>query len=55
MDISTLIFALFISLAFAGVWWGLTRLGANLFLIAFLSALAACAVFFSHSFFGIKL
>lgn len=52
MDISTLIFALFIALAFGGVWWGLSRLGANTFVIAFLSALA---VFFSHSFFGIKL
>lgn len=55
MDISTLIFALFIALAFGGVWWGLSRLGANTFVIAFLSALAAFAVFFSHSFFGIKL
>lgn len=55
MSITTLIFALFIALAFGGVWWGLSRLGANAFVVAFLSALAGCAVFFSHSFFGIAL
>lgn len=54
MDIGTLIFALAIALAFGGAWWGLSKLGANTFVVAFLSALAACAVFFSHSLLGIQ-
>jgi hypothetical protein len=54
MDVGTLVFALAIALAFGGVWWLLSRLGANIFLVAFLSALAACIVFFSHSLLGIR-
>lgn len=54
MNIQTLIFALAIALAFAGVWWLAARLALNAFLVAFLSALAALAVFFSHSLLGIQ-
>jgi hypothetical protein len=54
MDIQTLLFALAIALAFGAVWWGTTRLALNAFLIPFLSALAALAVFFSHSLLGVK-
>lgn len=54
MDLGTLVFALAIALAFGAVWWGATRLALNAFLIPFLSALAALAVFFSHSLLGVK-
>ena len=55
MDIGTLVFALAIALAFAAVWWlTATRLTLNTFLVAFLSALAALAAFFSHSLLGVK-
>lgn len=53
MTINSLIFALAIALAFGGVWWGLSRLGANTFVIAFLSALAAALVLLSHSLLGV--
>jgi hypothetical protein len=54
MDIGTLIFALAIATTFGGVWWLLSRLALNAFLVPFLSALAALAVFFSHSLLGVK-
>lgn len=54
MDIGTLVFALAIALAFGGVWWVTSRFALNAFLIPFLSALAALAVFFSHSLLGVK-
>lgn len=53
MNLSMLIFALAIALAFGGAWWGLSRLGANAFVVAFLSALAAALVLLSHSLLGI--
>lgn len=54
MDVSTLIFALAIALAFGGVWWLSSRLALNAFLVPFLSMLAALAVYFSHSLLGVK-
>jgi hypothetical protein len=54
MDVPTLLFALAIALAFGAVWWITSRFTLNIFLVAFLSALAACAVFFSHSLLGVK-
>lgn len=54
MDIGTLMFALAIALAFGAVWWVTSYFKLNMFLVAFLSALAACAVFFSHSLLGVK-
>lgn len=53
MSVQALIFALAIALAFGGVWWGLARLGANTFVIAFLAALAGALVFLSHSLLGV--
>jgi hypothetical protein len=55
MDVSTLVFALAVALAFGGVWWGLSRLGANAFVVAFLSALAGLLVFLTHSLLGVQL
>lgn len=54
MDIQTLIFAAAVAEAFGGVWWGLSRLGANAFVVPFLSALAGLLVFLSHSLLGVR-
>jgi hypothetical protein len=54
VDIQTLIFAAAVAGAFGGVWWGLSRLGANAFVVPFLSALAALLVFLSHSLLGVR-
>lgn len=54
MTIQSLIFALAIALAFGGVWWGLGKLGANTFVVAFLAALAGALVFLGHSLLGVQ-
>lgn len=41
--------------AFGGVWWGLGRLGAHTFVIAFFALLAALVVLESRAFLGIPL
>ncbi len=43
------------SLVFAGVWWGMSKLGAHIFMIAFVALLAALIVFTSRSLLGIPL
>lgn len=43
------------SVAFGGVWWGLSKLQAHLFLICFLSMLAMLIVWQSRTLLGIPL
>lgn len=43
------------SALFGGVWWGLSRLGANVFIVAALAMLAALVVLESRAFLGIPL
>lgn len=52
MDLLVLIIA---ALVFGGVWWGLSRLGANAFWVAALSFFAAMLVYLSRTLFGIPL
>lgn len=40
---------------FGFAWWGLTKLGANAFVVPFLSALAAVLVLLSRSLLGVPL
>lgn len=54
MDLNSLIFALAIALAFAGVRWIAARLGAPAFWCDFFAALAAVLVFLTHSLLGVK-
>jgi uncharacterized membrane protein len=50
-----LLFYAVVCAVFAGVWWGLTRLNANAFVVPFLSALAAVLVLLSRSLLGVPL
>ncbi len=52
MDILVLLIA---SAVFGGVWWGLSRLNASVFITASLSFFLAMLVYLSRSLFGIAL
>lgn len=43
------------ALAFGGAWWGLSKLGANAFMVPFLSFLAGLLVYVSRTLLGIPL
>ena len=50
-----LLFYVVVCAVFGGVWWGLTKLNANAFVVPFLSALAAALVLLSRSLLGVPL
>lgn len=50
-----LLFYAVVCAVFGGAWWGLTRVGANAFVVPFLSALAAAIVLLSRSLLGVPL
>lgn len=52
MDLLVLLIA---AAVFGGVWWGLSKLGANVFIVAAAAFFLAMIVYISRSLFGLPL
>lgn len=52
MDLLVLLIA---AAVFGGVWWGLSKLGANVFIVAALAFLAGMLVYLSRTLLGVPL